>query len=1000
MNRIVIKNTHRALVFVSLHLLVFHFTKAQTAPQVIEPSINAKQFINISTSTEDLHTGQVSISIPLFDIAEKGIQVPVSLYFNGANVGYSTESSNIGLGWSLLAGGVLTRTIRDRVDSSSDSKEWMYNGNYVTDQRMKERYNKRHANSFDEAMSLVLSYDKEPDEFSYSFNGYSGDIAFKFDATNTYKGTLYPHITFKIEKTNDGYTITTDKGLKYYFENKEATNNEGDVTSWFLTKITSPQGGEISFEYENDQYENLLSSRHPNAIYHSKRIVKINFASGYILFHSDSRTDMAHPYDSRKLSRKISSIELYDNENKLIKGFELDNNDYFLSERRTVSKSHRDKRLKLNGLKQYNKNKHYLPPYVFDYDSKFTIDKSGVGHSNGFTYVHNSWASTPSMIHFGDRRMDGDYEPILWEQDSISGYTPTDRKSSFGFDSSFLLLSKIQFPSGGHETFKYENHDYDTYGPKKDGNNGYSNSPKIKGKRIAKKEIVDGLGNTTEIAYVYCMHDTNYQRLDNNSYITPRLISSGVLVNPSIRFSAMYKPIFNDRSFPLVTYPNNPVPTRLVGSLHKTEMTPQNKLRGSPIYYREVEEVYKTSSEDENGKNIYYFKEEVAVPAKNYIYLNYNQNGRANSLIEIPNNLYGTYDPGGYFNSFVFMAFPIGDFFEYPYYRGKVLKQVTLNSDGDIVKKIEHKYSSPYTEKLYGLIVHKFVDDPSDVNVFTDNDYGIYGSLNRYLISRYIKPFGYLHLDEKKVTNYFPKEDTELTEIVTYTYTNENLVRSSKTENSDQKTKIDYYYYPNDTFYSGNNLVALKTKNIIGKPIDVRTYNDAQLISGSQTKYNTNGQPTDNYIAEPNGTNIPFSASSIYTFTHKTSYSYNNSMMTQISLKDGPHTVYLYGYTHQYPIAKIENATFSEVARALGVSEAALEGFNENQLGKINGLRAKKPEWMITTFTHIPLVGVKTITDPKGLTTTYEYDDFNRLELIKNHNGDILEAYEYNYRTE
>lgn len=116
--------------------------------------------------------------------------------------------------------------------------------------------------------------------------------------------------------------------------------------------------------------------------------------------------------------------------------------------------------------------------------------------------------------------------------------------------------------------------------------------------------------------------------------------------------------------------------------------------------------------------------------------------------------------------------------------------------------------------------------------------------------------------------------------------------------------------------------------------------------------------------------------------------------------RDNIKSVYLYGYSKQYPIAKIENATFSEVARALGISESALENYNESHIGQINGLRAKKPEWMITTYTHIPLVGVKTVTDPRGRRTTYEYDGFNRLKHIKDHNGDILEAYDYHYKNE
>lgn len=46
---------------------------------------------------------------------------------------------------------------------------------------------------------------------------------------------------------------------------------------------------------------------------------------------------------------------------------------------------------------------------------------------------------------------------------------------------------------------------------------------------------------------------------------------------------------------------------------------------------------------------------------------------------------------------------------------------------------------------------------------------------------------------------------------------------------------------------------------------------------------------------------------------------------------------------------------------------------------------------------YYPLIGAKSITDQNGRVTTYSYDDFNRLEEIKDHNGNILKHYEYNF---
>ena len=64
----------------------------------------------------------------------------------------------------------------------------------------------------------------------------------------------------------------------------------------------------------------------------------------------------------------------------------------------------------------------------------------------------------------------------------------------------------------------------------------------------------------------------------------------------------------------------------------------------------------------------------------------------------------------------------------------------------------------------------------------------------------------------------------------------------------------------------------------------------------------------------------------------------------------------------------------------------------------INNLRTQLPNALVTTYTYKPLVGVASMTDPRGVTTTYDYDTFNRLKMVKDNNSKPVEGYEYHYK--
>jgi YD repeat-containing protein len=64
----------------------------------------------------------------------------------------------------------------------------------------------------------------------------------------------------------------------------------------------------------------------------------------------------------------------------------------------------------------------------------------------------------------------------------------------------------------------------------------------------------------------------------------------------------------------------------------------------------------------------------------------------------------------------------------------------------------------------------------------------------------------------------------------------------------------------------------------------------------------------------------------------------------------------------------------------------------------LNTLRTSFTQGMVTTYTYDPLFGATSITDPKGNTTYYEYDEQGRLKFVKDKDLNVLQKYCYNYK--
>jgi YD repeat-containing protein len=137
---------------------------------------------------------------------------------------------------------------------------------------------------------------------------------------------------------------------------------------------------------------------------------------------------------------------------------------------------------------------------------------------------------------------------------------------------------------------------------------------------------------------------------------------------------------------------------------------------------------------------------------------------------------------------------------------------------------------------------------------------------------------------------------------------------------------------------------------------------------------------------------------------HYTKYNQYGKVSSLIADDQIP-VVYLWSYRSQYPIAEIKGATYEQVRDALGGESAVNNQANSlypNHTA-INNLRTNPAfaNAQISTYTYEPFVGMLTATDPRGVTTYYQYDETGKLirsYIIENGTEKTIQKYDYHYK--
>lgn len=262
---------------------------AQELPKVIPPSPTAASLGQYGEVPVSNYTGVIGISVPLYEIKSGEITCPMSISYHASGIKVAQEASSVGLGWTLNAGGVITRSVLGVDDLKSQKGYTEVEDLESTDSDLPANYSIDDDDYQDYLAINGGSRDGQPDILYYNFMGLSGKMIFdkKDESTHLISGIPLEqtNMQFVYDTDDEMWEVTDANGWKYFFSVQETSQNHNSrelyssssystgrflydvdrmdqlssqvpdgrfISSWFLNKILTPKGDEVAFEYDQE----------------------------------------------------------------------------------------------------------------------------------------------------------------------------------------------------------------------------------------------------------------------------------------------------------------------------------------------------------------------------------------------------------------------------------------------------------------------------------------------------------------------------------------------------------------------------------------------------------------------------------------------------------------------------------------------------------------------------------------------------------------------------
>lgn len=931
-------------VMLLLSLMIMNISlKAQSISGLGLPSPN-NNFLHSVSGPEgvgvDLYTGSATVSIPITELSGRDISIPVSInYSGGRGIKVQEYASKVGLGWQLSAGGNITRAVRGFPDEFA-------NGYIGTGQ-----WGKKVAQWVNQGTQLPIEIrgnnfqaptaDGEPDiffvktpffSFQFTFDE-NGSIVVSNGSGISLIATNFNNTT---NYTNSSFTVKDENGNTYYF-GETSSSREQTTTKLYNSNYT----------YISSWYLTKIITAQ------SKETVYFNYltsSSNEVLKHYTSSYEGFLQYDAfgqptivngqRKDDETTSTIlapkhlsNITTPRGRIEFSYQLDRSDVTGAARLTnVTLSAYNNGSSLKQLRKFE--------FVYSYfgtqqlNKRLKLDRINIFNGTiPILYRSFTYYTGQSLPNRNDT-----------EQSDFWGYY---RKRSL-VEVSPLINPSVRYPvlndtkagvlvgvksmGGGEVVLDYELNSY--------RKTGATSNTAIGGLRV--KSIGRRESPTSTLL------QTTYFYQENNGK------STGSISTESYSNLSFFES--NDN-----------------GALAKNmSETPSSvfDINGTFIGYTLVKEVHPN-----NGYSI----------------------TRFSSFNDYPDIVQATQTP---------LQNPLYTWrsSSNAYKRGLPKSTKVYNSQGGILLLDSNVYQALTTAQKKSFGYNKHIESVSAVAGSTIYSWAV------ELRSQYHAPVENFRLTKNIKREYSTQNPSEYSEVVaTYGYAaNKRHVRSVTTKNSKGLDQIYTVYYSGDDpaiipmVQAGVETAGLNRMSLVSHVKNAKVH-ESMVANGKKSEVHLKYIYDTQVASFAHLANLSDYRNGILNTQTNMKY---DAVQSRVSTKENhfqPTTV-IYGYGNSIPIAEVENADYETVVSVLG-GQATVNNFTsivaptETQVNNfLAPLRSSSSlaNALVTSYTHEPMVGVKSKKDPLGTILIYEYDGLQRLERVRDHNSKIIDEYQYN----